>query len=217
MLVAPPKAAYTLATGLFIGFGGILGYIPLMAAVLPKSALIPILLFVGVDIVSQSFHAVPKRHAMAVAFAFFPNIANLVLIIIKQTNFMLLFGPTNHALAVEAAGKFIPESVIDMAGVFLMLGNGFILTGMLWGGALAFLADRKAPQAAITLLVAAGLTLFGVIHSCEPSGSIYLPWREPSTLPYEWALGYVVIAVMIMGLSMSKEFKEPIPDDAAHA
>ncbi len=208
------RAAYTLATGLFVGLGGILGYIPLMAAILPKSALIPILLFVGVDIVSQSFHAVPKKHAMAVAFAFFPNIAQLVLIIIKQTNFMLVFSATDPKLALEAS-KASPE-VVSMAAVFLMLANGFILTGMLWGGALAFLADRKAWHAAGTLFVAATLTLFGIIHSADPFGGIYLPWKITSTLPVEWAIGYVVIAVMILVLSMTKEFKAPPEEEPAH-
>src|SRR4029079_13522779 len=55
------KAAYTLMTGLFIGLGGILGFIPFLAQVLPKAALVPILMFVAVDIVEQSFHAVPKK------------------------------------------------------------------------------------------------------------------------------------------------------------
>ena len=95
-----------------------------------------------------------------------------------------------------------------------MLANGFILTGMLWGGALAFLADRKAWHAAGTLFIAAALTLFGIIHSCDPNGGIYLPWTLSTTLPFEWAAGYVVIAVMILVLSMSKEFKELPPEEA---
>lgn len=209
------RAAYTLATGLFVGLGGILGYIPLMAAVLPKPALVPILLFVGVDIAEQSFHAVPKRHAMAVAFAFFPNIAQLVFIILKQANFPLvlaLVDPVGTAAFAEA--NHIGPDFVAVAGIFVMMANGFILTGMLWGGALAFLADRKAGAAAITFLVAAGMTLFGVIHSITPSGGVYLPWEMNSTLPYEWAAGYAIIAVMIYLLSFSKEFRE---EPAAHA
>src|SRR6185503_3443388 len=41
------RAAYTLATGLVIGFGGMLGYIAFLAGVLPHPALGPILLFIG--------------------------------------------------------------------------------------------------------------------------------------------------------------------------
>src|SRR5581483_1026710 len=44
------RAGYTLATGLFIGLGGIFGYIAFMADALPKPALAPILVFVALDI-----------------------------------------------------------------------------------------------------------------------------------------------------------------------
>jgi AGZA family xanthine/uracil permease-like MFS transporter len=204
------RAAYTLATGLFVGLGGMLGYIPFMAAVLPKPALIPILLFVGVDIAEQSFHAVPRRHAMAVAFAMFPNIAQLVLIILKQANFSVVFAAVDPAGTVQNA--HVAPDFVATAAAFVMLANGFILTGMLWGGALAFLADRKAGPAACTLLVAAGMTLFGVIHSIQPDGGVYLPWKHASTLPYEWAVGYVLVAALFFGLSYSKEFAEPVAE-----
>ena len=72
------RAGYTLATGLFIGLGGILGYIAFMADVLPKPALAPILVFVALDITEQSYLATPKRHAAAVTLAIFPSVAQLV-------------------------------------------------------------------------------------------------------------------------------------------
>src|SRR5438445_10730534 len=42
------RAAYTLATGLFIGLGGMLGYIAFMADALPRPALTPLLIFIPV-------------------------------------------------------------------------------------------------------------------------------------------------------------------------
>ena len=72
------RAGYTLATGLFIGLGGMLGYIAFMADALPKPALAPILVFVALDITEQSYHATPKRHAAAVTLAVFPSVAQLV-------------------------------------------------------------------------------------------------------------------------------------------
>ena len=60
------RAAYTLACALFVGLGGMLGYIPLMAKILPLACLAPILIFVAYDIVAQSFHATPPSHAAAV-------------------------------------------------------------------------------------------------------------------------------------------------------
>src|SRR5262249_52397490 len=73
------RAAYTLACALFIGLGGMLGYIPLLVQLLPIACLAPILIFVAFDIVSQSFHATPRSHAPAVCFAIFPSVAQLLL------------------------------------------------------------------------------------------------------------------------------------------
>jgi AGZA family xanthine/uracil permease-like MFS transporter len=208
------KAAYTLATGLFVGLGGVLGYIPFMAQFLPKSALVPILLFVAVDIVEQSFHAVPKKHAMAVGFAMMPNIAQLILIILSQANFLLVgaaLDPAGVIAATHAAPDFVAAS-----GVFVMLAHGFILTGMLWGGALALLADRRAVPAAMMFGACAVFSLFGVIHSVQADGGVYLPWHLPimesthlpTHLPLHWAVGYALVALMIVGLSQTKEFAE---------
>jgi AGZA family xanthine/uracil permease-like MFS transporter len=40
------RAGYTLATGLFIGLGGILGYISFIANYLPVEVVVPILIFI---------------------------------------------------------------------------------------------------------------------------------------------------------------------------
>ncbi|MEQ1570353.1 MAG: hypothetical protein ABMA64_32260 [Myxococcota bacterium] len=200
------RAAYTLMTGLFVGLGGILGFIPFLAQVLPKAALVPILLFVGVDILEQAYHATPRKHAMAVSFAMFPNVAQLVLIVLSQANGALM-GAALDPVAAAAAAKVAPDFAVT-AGVFVMLAHGFILTGMLWGGVLAFLADRRAMPAVALLVVAAGLTLFGVIHSVQPDGGVYFPWSVPSRLPLEWAAGYLLVAAMIAALSTTREFHQ---------
>jgi AGZA family xanthine/uracil permease-like MFS transporter len=195
------KAAYTLATGLFIGLGGILGYIPLLAMLLPKAALIPILLFVGADITEQSFHAVPRRHAMAVVFAMLPNLAQFANILMSQANFALAAAATTHAI------EGVSPDFVATAGVVVMLAHGFILSGMLWGGGLAYLADRKAAPAALSFVACAVLTAFGVIHSVAPDGGVYWPWAAPDPRVFEWVGGYLIVAATIAALSFSKEFR----------
>jgi AGZA family xanthine/uracil permease-like MFS transporter len=208
------KAAYTLATGLFVGLGGVLGYIPALAQVLPKAALVPILLFVAADIVEQSFHEVPRRHGMAVTFAMMPNVAQFALILLSQANGALLGAPADP-VGVAAKTGLSPEFV-GTAGVFVMLAHGFILTGMLWGGALAYLADRRAGAAVATLLVASVFTLFGVIHSTDPDGGVYLPWNAPGDIGWQWAAGYAVIALTVAVLSRTREFREATPLEEGH-
>jgi adenine/guanine/hypoxanthine permease len=200
------RAAYTLATGLFVGIGGVLGYIPFLAMLLPISCLAPILIFVAFDIVAQAFHETPRAHAAAVVFATFPSVAQLVLITLEKVNPVLAASALEPQRVIEAMK--IPPGFAEGFGVFVLLAHGFILTAMLWGAALAFLIDRRVRATAAVLGVAATLTLFGLIHSVLPTGGVYLPWSAAllgSTVPFHWAAGYVAFAVLVLALGARSE------------
>jgi adenine/guanine/hypoxanthine permease len=202
------RAAYTLATGLFIGLGGCLGYLAFMADALPKPALAPILVFVGVNITSQAYLATPRRHAAAVTFAVFPAVAYLVVIFLSQVyNGALLSAAIDPAGAAKATAIAQP-AFIELCGVMVMLSNGFILTAMLWGGAVAFLIDREVARAAALFAACGVLSLFGVIHSVSPAAAIYLPWSIVSRLPYHWAAAYLALAAMILVLGRTQAFRD---------
>lgn len=200
------RAGYTLATGLFIGLGGMLGYIAFMADALPKPALAPILVFVGLDIAEQSYLETPKRHAAAVTLALLPSVAQLVTIFLSQVH-----GGALMAAAIDPAGTMKATGILNAefiktCGVMIVLAHGFILTAMLWGGALAFLIDRNVKAAAITLAACAALSFFGFIHSVTATGGIYFPWEVGSNLPYHWTAAYLGFAAMILLLSRTKAF-----------
>jgi AGZA family xanthine/uracil permease-like MFS transporter len=93
----------------------------------------------------------------------------------------------------------------------VLLAHGFILTAMLWGGAAAFLIDRKIAAAAATLLACGVLALFGFIHSIMPAGGVYLPWSTGNGLPYQWAAAYGLLAVTLLALSKTRAFRESPP------
>ncbi|MCX5791689.1 MAG: hypothetical protein NTY45_05635, partial [Elusimicrobia bacterium] len=95
--------------------------------------------------------------------------------------------------------------------VIVALGNGFILTGMLWGAFVAKMIDRQLRVAAAYVLACAALTFFGIIHSAIPDGNMYLPWTlayPGNQVPYQFTAGYVVLAALLFALSFSKESKE---------
>ena len=71
------RAAYTLATALFIGAAGYFGGFTLLFEWLPKAAMFPILVFVGLEITAQSFQATPTQHYPALALAVLPALAYL--------------------------------------------------------------------------------------------------------------------------------------------
>ncbi len=201
------RAGYTLLTGLFIGLGGVLGYVSFFVELIPRAVLAPILIFVALDIIVQSFLACPARHAPAVAFAFFPTVARLLSIKLGNPDIVPL---ENFQRLLEAPGKSLPETLVTIA-----LGNGFILTAMLWGGFLAELIDRRLKVSAIYLFILAALTFFGVIHSASPDGVMYLPWTlqgMAQKIPYQFALAYAVFAVMLLLFALTKESREPRPE-----
>src|SRR5262249_1660285 len=69
------RAAYTLATALFVGAAGIFGFFDWIFFVIPKAVIFPILIFIGLEITSQSFQATPARHYAAAALACVPALA----------------------------------------------------------------------------------------------------------------------------------------------
>ncbi|HAF95457.1 MAG: hypothetical protein A2021_09925 [Elusimicrobia bacterium GWF2_52_66] len=197
------RAGYTLLTGIFIGLGGFLGYIGFIVELIPRAVIAPILVFVALDIMCQAFHACPVRHAPAVAFAFFPTVARLLQIKLSNPSFV---PPELFAKQLVAVEKSLPELLVTVA-----LGNGFILTAMLWGAFTAKLIDREVRAAAFYVLVCAALTFFGIIHSAIPDGNMYLPWSlayPANQVPYQFTAGYLALAALLLALSFSKEAKE---------
>ena len=209
------RAGYTLLTGLFIGFGGVFGYLAFMADVLPRPALAPILVFIALEITGQAYGATPRRHMAAVTIALLPSIADVVQIFLSQVdNGALLTSAIDPAGAMRATGITNP-AFIQTCAVMVMLASGFIVSAMLWGAAVAFLTDRRIVAAAVSLFACGVLSFFGFIHSVVPTGSVYLPWRVGSNLPYHWAAAYLAIGIMMLALGRTQAFRDT-PDIAVH-
>ncbi len=194
------RSAYTLATALFVGAAGIFGFFDWIFLIIPKAVIFPILIFIGLEITSQSFHATAPRHFPAVALACVPALAYLALLALKQVMpevgkpFAELRPHTQHWI----------QSVTMLAG-------GFIVTSLLWGTALAHLIDGRVRPVMATLLIAAVFSWFGVIHSPLPSNPIMPPAQVLRQLeaegrlkasagqtPYHWAAAYALMAVAIV-------------------
>jgi AGZA family xanthine/uracil permease-like MFS transporter len=196
------RAAYTLATALVMGVGGLFGGFELLQAYLPAAALFPILVFVGLEITAQSFHATPPKHYPAVALAAMPAIAYLIVLLTKD-----FFGP------IAEPGS--PGGLVKLQ-TLRCLGNGFIVTSLLWAGMLATLLDGRLMAAAGYFAVASAAAFFGVIHSPLPDERISLPATVLARLaedakpfvaavkyqtPYHWAAGYALAALVLGGLN----------------
>lgn len=193
------RSGYTVLTGLFIGLGGILGYTTAIVEWIPRPVIAPVLVFVALEITCQAFLACERRYAPAVALTFLPTIARLVTIKLSNPE---LVPPDRFLAALNAAGKGLPDLLLLVA-----LGNGFILTAMLWGAVTARLIDREVRQAAAYTLVAAGFTYFGLIHSALPDGSIYLPWALPTkaaSLVNQFSVAYAALGALFLVLAFQR-------------
>jgi adenine/guanine/hypoxanthine permease len=194
------RAAYTLATALFIGLAGYFGVFGLLFEWLPKAAMFPILVFVGLEITAQSFKVTPVRHQAALALAMLPALAAMALV------------PLNAVLGMR-------DPASTDGAVLLMtlrcLSNGFIVTSLLWAAALSAIIEGHLRRGAAFLVVAGIAALFGIIHSPEPDAPIAWPtaayeWivntygDDPRFLaqsPFHWAGAYAVCALVLVTLS----------------
>jgi AGZA family xanthine/uracil permease-like MFS transporter len=195
------RSAYTLATALFVGAAGIFGYFDWIFFFIPKAVIFPILIFIGLEITSQSFHATPVRHYPAVALACVPALAYLAVLAYKQL-----------APELKPFGELQPgtqhwiQTVTVVAG-----GGGFIVTSLLWATALAHIIDGRIRPVVATLLIAAVFSWFGIIHSPLAASPIMSPSAVIDQLkiegralvtsqqtPYHWAGAYVLTAVALV-------------------
>ncbi|MBI4590163.1 MAG: MFS transporter [Candidatus Rokubacteria bacterium] len=177
------RAGYTLATGLVVGVGAMVGVVALLVGLLPEAAVAPILVFIGLEITAQAFLASPARHAPAVAISFLPAVATLLLI--QEGSLLASVGKGFADLGGEARAVY---------QTLLILGNGFILTALLWGCTVAFIIDGRLRLAGVVFAVASVATLFGIIHSPLPNGALVWPWTVESTIPAVLAGSYGVVA-----------------------
>ena len=130
--------------------------------------------------------------------------------------------PSEVARAVEAAlsrpgthqyndGHGLPEMA-----VIVTLGNGFIMTSMIWTSAVVAMVDGRLRRAAAFLLAGAALAVFGIIHSVHPQGGIYLPWTLDGLqriVSWQFVGAYVALAVLLLLLSLQRG--AVVPESAA--
>lgn len=197
--------AYALATALFVGGAGLLGYFSILYAIIPKAAVFPILVFIGLEITAQSFASTPKRHFPAVAMACVPALAYLALLYVDKV--------------IPGRVSELSPALQEELQVLRILANGYIVTSLLWASALAAMVDSRLPVAAAYFAIAGCGTLFGIIHSPLPGSPVFWPWQL-APADGEWvmrfSLGYILAALVLMLLhGCSHWLVEPAPTNSA--
>ena len=191
------RSGYLFLNIIVVGIGGIFGFVGMIVSIIPEAAIAPVLLYVAFEIAQQGFIHCDKKHYLVIMFSFFPSIARLLQI--KITDGSLI---ANDKLQDMNFTNLIPT--INDHLVIIMLGNGFIITGMLWASLLYFVIEQKWTSGFICSVILATFSYFGIIHSLFISGQLYFPSALPETvkhIPVELATGYLCFGALILLLS----------------
>jgi adenine/guanine/hypoxanthine permease len=155
---AGARIGYSFVGGLTLFVLTIFGMISILLNVIPVVAILPILLYIGIVITTQAFTSVQHKYAPAVVLAIIPWLADWT----KNAVDIAL------ATAGTSAGT-IGFGNLQTAGLnyygMMNLGAGSIIVGMVLGSIAVFIIDHKFLHAAVTSLIGATLTFFGIIHA----------------------------------------------------
>jgi AGZA family xanthine/uracil permease-like MFS transporter len=192
------RTSYSLATGTLIFILCVAGLFPLLAALLPIPAIVPVLLYIGLVIGSQAFRVVPRAHYAAIVLAMVPNIAAWGSGLVDNA-----LGAAGSSAAQVGQAKLAGSGVI-YDGLHV-LGSGATLAGMVLGAIAVFLIDRRFYHAAAFCFAGALLSVVGLIH-----GDKVHVFTHPKI-----ALGYALAGVTCLAMVLLKvPARAPDPTDA---
>ncbi|SCY64502.1 uracil permease [Alkaliphilus peptidifermentans] len=135
---------YSVLNGIVFLVASTFGIIAAMSKIIPLPVIAPILVFVGISMVSQAFSSVKPKHYPAVVIAMFPAFANYIM-----TRFNARAG----------------EVVAGVSPAIVPLGQGAMFSGLLWAAILVFILDNEYNKAAYAALAAVVLAATGFMHA----------------------------------------------------
>lgn len=187
------RAGYSTLNGLVVTLLCLSGTVSLVNSIIPLEAGIAIVLWIGLVITAQSFQAVPREHAPAVALGLFPAIAAWGATVMWGTftaaRMQLVPSgglPTEIAALLPVGPATTMQALLEMShpaagsaasvNGFLIHGlnlfeRGYIFTCMVLAAVAASLIDGKFRAAAIWSLVGAACAVTGLTHAYQVQGN----------------------------------------------
>jgi AGZA family xanthine/uracil permease-like MFS transporter len=162
------RSGYSALNGLVTLALCLTGVLPLVLRVIPLEVAGPVIVWFGLVTVGQAFTEVPANQAIAVAFGLIPMLAQWATSLAETV--LSKAGSSLMAVMPAFSGA---GSELALGGL-IALGQGGLLTSMLWAAVLALAVQRKFGQAAAWMGAAAVLSAFGVIHAytLTPAGVV---------------------------------------------
>jgi len=181
------RAGYSVLNGVVTVALCCTGVLPIVLRFVPLEVAAPVIVWFGLVTVGQAFAEVPKNQALAVALGLLPALAQWATTLADTV--ARKAGTSLYALA--------PKMGDDLAlGGLIALGQGSLLTSMLWCAALALMVQRRFAAAAGWVAAMAVLSAFGVIHAytLAPDGvESLIRWGGSPAFAWSYAAGAVFL------------------------
>jgi AGZA family xanthine/uracil permease-like MFS transporter len=165
------------------------GILPLVLRFVPLEVAAPVIIWFGLITVGQAVTEVPANQAIAVVMGLIPALAQ----------WATSLADTVARKAGSSLMEIAPRMGGDLAmGGLIALGQGSLLTSMLWSATLALIVQRRFASASAWLAAAAGFSAVGVIHAYRLSAngveSLIGWWVAPEfTLAYASGAGFLLV------------------------
>lgn len=182
------RIGYSILGGMASAALCLTGLVPAVLHFVPLEVVAFAVVWFGLAMVGQAFAEVPATHTVAVAMGLVPMLAQWV------TKIVDLAVRTSGADLLNVAPRFGGQ--LAVYGM-IALGQGALLTSMIWAAALVWMIERKFRQAGAWMTAAAVLSCFGVIHAYQltPQGiENHLGWWVSP----EFTLSYLAAAVFLV-------------------
>ena len=179
------RAGYTVGVGIVLTLASMFGLLAFLSNVVPLAATAPILVYIAMTLISESAAAVPRAHAMAIAVAMMPHVSGLL--IVKWNAMLGAFGESPAKLgdpeflgAMAQGGSPVPGH--------MLLSQGSIITGMIWGAFTALIIDGKFAPAGWFAVAAAAMSSVGILHSAQLQAPTFSPV----------VIGYLIVGAFLL-------------------
>jgi adenine/guanine/hypoxanthine permease len=182
------RSGYSLLNGAVTLALCVTGVVPVVLQFVPLEVAAPVIIWFGLITVGQAVTEVDPNQAIAVVLGLIPALAQWATGI----------ADTVARKAGSSLLEIMPRMGSDLAlGGLIALGQGSLLTSMIWAATLALILERRFEAAAGWLGAAAVLSAAGVIHAYQLSaggvGSLLGWWVAP-----QFALTYAGGALFLL-------------------
>jgi AGZA family xanthine/uracil permease-like MFS transporter len=194
------RSGYSILNGLVTLVLCLTGILPLVLRFVPLEVAAPVVVWFGLITVGQAVVEVPANQAIAVVIGLIPALAQWVAGIVD----------TVARKAGSSLMEIAPRMGGDLAlGGLLALGQGSLLTSMLWSAMLALIVQRRFLAAAGWSAAAGCFSALGIIHSysLSPAGiENHIGWWVSP----QFALAYAGGAAFLLLCGWFSRFAEDV-------